>query len=157
MMEASLRFEMGGTVGLMEMAVMGGEQAGKMCGYQVGGGGGMWSRHTFSQTRLEPTRLVANAQEELIELEFASHRAKSQWLQNHLVAKTQEELYLIMHRQQDKMRVNVLMPRHRNNLRASYRFTERFCAFDHAKSFRKEEERSKRKIKEKNVLLDFSQ
>jgi hypothetical protein len=50
-------------------------------------------------------------------------------------------------------------PKHRNNLRALYRFTERFGAFEHAKlfRFRKEEERSKRKIKKKNVLLDFSQ
>ncbi len=44
---------------LMERAVMGGEQVGKMCGVSGGwrgGGGGMWSRHTFSLTRLEPTR-----------------------------------------------------------------------------------------------------
>ena len=49
----------GGEVGLMERAIMGGEQVGKMCGVSGGcwgGGGGMWSRHTFSLTRLEPTR-----------------------------------------------------------------------------------------------------
>jgi hypothetical protein len=57
--EASLRFEMGGTLGLMEGAVMGGERVGKMCGVSGGwwgGEGGMWSRHKFSLTRLEPTR-----------------------------------------------------------------------------------------------------
>ena len=43
---------------MIERAVMGGEQLGKMCGVSGGwcGGGGMWSRHTFSLTRLEPTR-----------------------------------------------------------------------------------------------------
>ncbi len=56
-----MRFEMGGTVGLMKRAVMGGERVGKMCGvsgrwWGGGGGIGMWSRHTFSLTRLEPTR-----------------------------------------------------------------------------------------------------
>jgi hypothetical protein len=54
--EASLRFVMGGTVGLMERA---GERVGRMCGVSGGwwgGGGGMWSRHTFSLARLEPTR-----------------------------------------------------------------------------------------------------
>ncbi len=59
MKEASLRFEMGGTVGLMESSVIGGELVGKMCvvsGGWWGGGGGMWSRHIFSLTRLEPTR-----------------------------------------------------------------------------------------------------
>ncbi len=59
MKEASLRFEMGGTVGLMERAVIGGERVGEMCGVSGGwwgGGGEMWSRHTFSLTRLEPTR-----------------------------------------------------------------------------------------------------
>jgi hypothetical protein len=38
---------------------MGGEQVGKMCevsGRWWGGGSGMWSRHTFSLTRLELTR-----------------------------------------------------------------------------------------------------
>jgi hypothetical protein len=57
--EASLRFVTGRAVGLMERAVMGGEQVGKMCGVSGGwwgGGGGMWSRHTFSLARLEPTR-----------------------------------------------------------------------------------------------------
>jgi hypothetical protein len=57
--EASLRFVIGGAVGLVERAVMGGELVGKMCGVSGGwwgGGGGMWSRHTFSLTRLEPTR-----------------------------------------------------------------------------------------------------
>ncbi len=59
MKEASLRFEMGGTVGLMERAVIDGERVGKMCvvsGGWWGGVGGMWSRHTFSLTRLEQTR-----------------------------------------------------------------------------------------------------
>ncbi len=54
-----MRFETGGAVGLMERVVMGGGQMGKMCGVSGGwwrGGGGMWSRHTFSLTRLEPTR-----------------------------------------------------------------------------------------------------
>ncbi len=57
--EASLRFVIGEAVGLIERAVMGGEQVGKMCGVSGGwwgGGGGMWSRHTFSLTRLEPIR-----------------------------------------------------------------------------------------------------
>ncbi len=39
--------------------VMGGEQVRKICGVSGGwwgDGGGMWSRHTFSLTRLEPTR-----------------------------------------------------------------------------------------------------
>jgi hypothetical protein len=57
--EASLRFEMGGTVELMERAVIGGKRVEGMCGVSGrwwGGGGGMWSRHTFSLTRLEPTR-----------------------------------------------------------------------------------------------------
>ncbi len=57
--EASLRFVIGGAVGLMERTVMGGEQVGKMCEVSGGwwrGGGGMWSRHTFSLTRLDPTR-----------------------------------------------------------------------------------------------------
>jgi hypothetical protein len=57
--EASLRFEMGRAMGLMERAVMGGEQVGKMCGVSGGwwgGEGGMWNHHTFSLTRLEPTR-----------------------------------------------------------------------------------------------------
>ncbi len=31
-----MRFEMGGTVGLMERSVMGGEQVGKMCGVSGG-------------------------------------------------------------------------------------------------------------------------
>ena len=53
--EASFRLVIGGAVGLIERAVMGGGQVGKMCGY-LGVGGGMWSRHTFSLTRLEPTR-----------------------------------------------------------------------------------------------------
>jgi hypothetical protein len=56
--EASLRFEMGGTLGLMERAVMSGEQVGKMCGVSGGwcvGGGGMWGRRCHV-TRLEPTR-----------------------------------------------------------------------------------------------------
>ncbi len=59
MKEASLRFVIGEAVGLIERAVMGGGQVGKMCGVSGGwggGGGGMWSRHTFSLTRLEPTR-----------------------------------------------------------------------------------------------------
>ncbi len=59
MKEASLRFVIGGAVRLIERAVMGGGQVGKMCGVSGGwwgGGGGMWSRHTFSLTRLEPTR-----------------------------------------------------------------------------------------------------
>ena len=46
-------------MGLIERAVMGGGQVGTMCGVSGGswgGGGGMWSRHTFSLTRLEPTR-----------------------------------------------------------------------------------------------------
>ncbi len=34
--EASLRFVIGGAVGLMKRAVMGGEQVGKMCGVAVG-------------------------------------------------------------------------------------------------------------------------
>ncbi len=54
-----MRFVIGRVVGLMEMAVMGGEQVGKMCEVSGGwwaGGGGMWSRHTFSLTRLEPKR-----------------------------------------------------------------------------------------------------
>ncbi len=38
MKEASLRFEMGGTVGLMERAVIGGERMGEMCGVSGGGG-----------------------------------------------------------------------------------------------------------------------
>ncbi len=57
--EASLRLEMGGTVGLIEKAVMGeGEGMGlcKVSGGWWGGGGGMWSRHTFSLARLVPTR-----------------------------------------------------------------------------------------------------
>ena len=57
--EASLMLVMGGEVGLMDRASMGGEQLGKMCEVSGGwwdGGGGMWSRHTFSLTRLEPTR-----------------------------------------------------------------------------------------------------
>ena len=44
---------------MMDRASMGGEQRGKMCrvsGGWWGGGGRMWSRHTFSLTRLEPTR-----------------------------------------------------------------------------------------------------
>ncbi len=56
--EASLRFVIGGAVGLIERAVTGGEQVGKMCGVsggRCGDGGGMWSRHTFSLIRLEPT------------------------------------------------------------------------------------------------------
>jgi hypothetical protein len=47
-------------------------------------------------------------------------------------------------------------PKHRDKLRVLYRFMERFGAFEHTKSFRKEEEQSKRKIKKKHVLLDFS-
>ncbi len=46
-------------MGLMERVVIGGERVGKMCGVSGRwweGGGGMWSRHTFSLTRLEPTR-----------------------------------------------------------------------------------------------------
>ncbi len=39
--EASLRFEMGGTVGLMERAVIGGERVGEMCGVS-GGVVGSW-------------------------------------------------------------------------------------------------------------------
>ena len=57
--EASFRLLIGGAVWLIERAVMGGGQVGKMCGVSGGwwgGGGGMWSRHTFSLTRLEPTR-----------------------------------------------------------------------------------------------------
>ena len=45
---------------MIERAVMGGEQVGMMCGVSGGwwgGGGGMCSRHTFSLTRLEPTRM----------------------------------------------------------------------------------------------------
>ncbi len=43
---------------MIERAVMGGGQVGKMCGVSGGwwGGGGISSRHTFSLTRLEPTR-----------------------------------------------------------------------------------------------------
>ena len=44
---------------MIERAVMGSEVVGKMCGVSGGwwsGGGGMWRRHTFSLTRLEPTR-----------------------------------------------------------------------------------------------------
>ncbi len=47
-------------MGLMERAVIGGERVGDMCGVSggwCGGGGGMWSRHTFSLTRLEPTKM----------------------------------------------------------------------------------------------------
>ncbi len=43
----------------MERAVIGGERVVRMCGVSGawwGGGGGMWSRHTFSLARLEPTR-----------------------------------------------------------------------------------------------------
>ena len=57
--DASFRLVIGGAVGLIERAVMGGGQVGKMCGVSGGwwgGGGGMWSHHTFSMTRLEPTR-----------------------------------------------------------------------------------------------------
>ena len=57
--EASFRLVIGGAVGLIERAVMGGGQVGTMCGVSGGwwgGKGGMWSRHTFSLTRLEPTR-----------------------------------------------------------------------------------------------------
>ncbi len=57
--EASLRFVTAGAVGLMERAVMGGEQVGELCGVLRGwwgGRGGMRSRHTLSRTRLEPTR-----------------------------------------------------------------------------------------------------
>jgi hypothetical protein len=56
--EASLRFVTGGAVGLMERAVIGHEGVGIMCGVSGGwrGGGGMWSHHTFSLARLEPTR-----------------------------------------------------------------------------------------------------
>ena len=57
--DASFRLVIGGAVGLIERAVMGGGQVGTMCGVSGGwwgGGGGMWSRHTFSLTRLEPTR-----------------------------------------------------------------------------------------------------
>ncbi len=49
----------GGAVGLMEKAVIGGGRVGRICevsGGRWGGGGGMWSRHKFSLTRLEPTR-----------------------------------------------------------------------------------------------------
>ncbi len=58
MKEAYLRFVIGGALGLMERAVIGGEQVGNVCevsGGWWGGGGRMWSRHTFL-TRLEPTR-----------------------------------------------------------------------------------------------------
>jgi hypothetical protein len=58
--EASLRFEIGGTVGLMERAVIGGERVGEMCGVS---GGGMWSRHTFSLTRLEPRCRVSRGKD----------------------------------------------------------------------------------------------
>jgi hypothetical protein len=63
--EASLMLEMGGTVGLMERAEMSGEGVGtwgwwervyRVSGGWGGGGGGMWSRYTFSLARLEPTR-----------------------------------------------------------------------------------------------------
>ena len=57
--DASFRLVIGGAVGLIERAVMGGGQVGKMCGVSGGWWGGegvMLSRHTFSLTRLEPTR-----------------------------------------------------------------------------------------------------
>ncbi len=44
---------------MMERTVIGGERVGMMRGVSGGwwgGGGGMWSRHIFSLTRLEPTR-----------------------------------------------------------------------------------------------------
>ncbi len=41
---------------MMKRAVIGGERVGMMRGVPGGGGGGMWSRHTFSLTRLESTR-----------------------------------------------------------------------------------------------------
>ena len=50
---ASLRLEIGVVVGLMEKAEMSGMIVGGGCG---GRRGGMWSRHTFSLTRLKPTR-----------------------------------------------------------------------------------------------------
>ncbi len=59
--EASLRFVTGGAVGSMEKAVIGGGRVGRMCGVSEGwwgGGDGMWSRRTFSLTRLEPTSSV---------------------------------------------------------------------------------------------------
>ena len=57
--EASLRLVTGGEVGLMEKAVMSGGSVGdwgEVSGGCAGRGGGMWSRHTFSLARLEPTR-----------------------------------------------------------------------------------------------------
>jgi hypothetical protein len=43
---------------------------------------------------LRTALIMQRQQEDLTEIEFASHRAKSQCLQNHLVAKAQEEFYL---------------------------------------------------------------
>jgi hypothetical protein len=52
------------------------------------------TEHQSSKQTLRATLDMQMHQEELTELEFASHRAKSQCLQNHLVAKAQEEFYL---------------------------------------------------------------
>ena len=50
--EASFMLVMGGEVGLMDRA----RGVCRNSGGWWGGGCGMWSRHTFSLTRLEPTR-----------------------------------------------------------------------------------------------------
>ena len=54
-----MRFEMGGAVELMERAETRGKSVcdwGEVSGGCAGREGGMWSRHTFSLARLEPTR-----------------------------------------------------------------------------------------------------
>jgi hypothetical protein len=52
------------------------------------------TEHQSSKQKLRATLEMQMHQEELTELKFASHRAKSQCLHNHLVAKAQEEFYL---------------------------------------------------------------